>query len=119
MQTIGVIETKLLISFDLISPLSGRIKKINTEAVDRPYIISKNPEETWFVEIEPTHLKEEAKLLFTPDQYRKICEKCDGITASSNEYIFDKLTHKWYVSPSKLLIKKCACVRPMIKGEKN
>ena len=72
MQPFGVAET-MMTTFDLVSPVSGRIKKVNTAAkvLDEDYILNNNPEETWIVEIEPTHLEEETGLLLTIDQYKK------------------------------------------------
>ncbi len=72
MQPFGVAET-MMTTFDLVSPVSGRIKKVNTAAkvLDEDYILNTNPEETWIVEIEPTHLEEETGLLLTIEQYKK------------------------------------------------
>ncbi len=78
-EPFGVVETKTVISFDLVSPFSGRIKKVNRDTLDRPYIINENPEETWIVEIEPTNLGEETPLLLTLDKYRKKCEQCGSL----------------------------------------
>ncbi|WP_455367621.1 glycine cleavage system protein H [[Eubacterium] cellulosolvens] len=105
MKTFGSVNTKSRVTFNLILPLSGKIKKVNTQVIDNPYLLNKNPEETWIVKIEPTYLEEESNLLLNLDQYKEICKRCDGISASSFKHFFDELTSEWHVHSSKLFIK--------------
>ena len=74
MEPFGIVETFRSV-IDLFSPVSGRIKSVNSRVIKEPYILNENPEETWIVEIEPSNLEEEARLLLTPDLYDKICKK--------------------------------------------
>ena len=77
MEPFGIVET-LWSVIDLFSPVSGRIKGVNSRVIKELYILNENPEETWIVEIEPSNLEEEARLLLTPDLYDKICKERDG-----------------------------------------
>ena len=77
MEPFGIVET-LWSVIDLFSPVSGGIKSVNSRVIKEPYILNENPEETWIVEIEPSNLEEEARLLLTPDLYDKICKERDG-----------------------------------------
>ena len=79
MQPFGVAET-MMTTLDLVSPVSGRIKQVNAAAkvLDEDSPSNNNPEETWIIEVEPTHLEEETELLLTPHQYQKTCKRCKG-----------------------------------------
>jgi len=66
MEPFGIVET-FWSAIDLFSPVSDRIKSVNSRAIKEPYILNENSEETWIVEIEHSNLEEEARLLLTPD----------------------------------------------------
>ena len=73
MEPFGVAKTKR-ISFELASPVSGRIKRVNEEVLNNPSILSRNPGEKWIVEIEPSNLEADVQRLLTPHQYREFCK---------------------------------------------
>jgi glycine cleavage system H protein len=73
MEPFGIVKTKK-ITFELSSPISGKIKKVNEEVLANPAILNKNSEEVWIVEIEPVNLEEEVQNLLTPNQYAECSE---------------------------------------------
>lgn len=73
MEPFGVVKTKK-ISFELASPVSGKIKRVNEGVLNNPSILNGNPEGEWIVEIEPSNLEEDVQRLLTPNQYRELCE---------------------------------------------
>lgn len=73
MEPFGVAKTKR-ISFELASPISGRIKRVNEEVLSNPSLLDRNPEEKWIVEIEPSNLEADIQHLLTPHQYRGLCK---------------------------------------------
>jgi glycine cleavage system H protein len=72
-EPLGVVETWMFM-FDLYSPVSGKILKINKLLQDEPFIVSKDPYETgWIAEIKPNNLvtlEEELKDLIRLPQYK-------------------------------------------------
>jgi glycine cleavage system H protein len=69
----GIVETWMFM-FDLYSPVSGKIIKINKVLQDEPSIINKDPYEiTWIAEIKPNNivtLEEELRDLMRKAQYK-------------------------------------------------
>jgi len=72
-EPFGVVETWMFM-FDLYSPVSGKIIKINNVLQDEPFIINKDPYEiTWIAEIKPDNLitlEEELRDLMKLHQYK-------------------------------------------------
>ncbi|MEM2939737.1 MAG: hypothetical protein QXU95_05660 [Candidatus Bathyarchaeia archaeon] len=72
METLGTVKTRGL-AFELISPVSGRIRKVNGEALNNFSTLNDSPEKEWIAEVEPTNLEEDIQYLFTPQQYEEFC----------------------------------------------
>jgi len=72
-EPFGVVETWMFM-FDLYSPVSGKIIKINKILLDESFIINKDPYELlWIAEIKPDNLitlEEELRGLMRPHQYK-------------------------------------------------
>ena len=72
-ESFGVVETWMFM-FDLYSPISGRIIRINKALQDEPYIINEDPYEAgWIVEIKPNNLitlEEELRHLMKQQEYK-------------------------------------------------
>jgi glycine cleavage system H protein len=72
-EPFGVVETWMFM-FDLHSPVSGKIIKINKGLLDEPSIINRDPYEiVWIAEVEPNNLitlQEELRGLMKMDQYK-------------------------------------------------
>jgi len=72
-EPFGVVETWMFM-FDLYSPVSGKIARINKVLQDEPFIINKDPcEITWIAEIKPNNLitlQEELRDLMRLSQYK-------------------------------------------------
>lgn len=72
-EPFGVVETWMFM-FDLYSPISGTIVKVNKDLQDDPSIIHDDPYEiAWIAEIEPANmitLEEELRGLMRPHQYK-------------------------------------------------
>lgn len=72
-EPFGHVETWMF-TFDLYSPVSGKIIKINEALQEKPFIISKDPYEAgWIAEIKPNNLitlEEELRDLMRLHQYR-------------------------------------------------
>ena len=72
-EPFGVVETWMFM-FDLYSPVSGKIAKINKVLLDEPFIINKDPYEiAWIAEIKPNNLitlEEELRDLMGIAQYK-------------------------------------------------
>jgi len=71
-EPFGVVETSMFM-FDLYSPVSGKIIKINKLLQNEPFIINKDPyKAVWIAEIKPNNLitlEEELRDLMKPHQY--------------------------------------------------
>jgi len=60
-ESFGTLESVKAVS-DLISPISGTIKEVNTNVADNPEILNKDPYgEGWLIVVEPTDLENELK----------------------------------------------------------
>ena len=72
-EPFGVVETWMFM-FDLYSPVSGKIIKINEDLQDDPFIINDNPYEiAWIAEIKPNNLitlEEDLRDLMKLHQYK-------------------------------------------------
>lgn len=73
-EPFGVVETWMFM-FDLYSPVSGEITKINKHLQNEPNMINKNPQEIiWIVEIKPNNiitLEEELRDLMGIAHYKR------------------------------------------------
>jgi len=80
-EPLGVVETWMFM-FDLHSPVSGRIAKINGVLRDEPFIISRDPYKAgWIAEIKPNNsitAEEELRDLMKPHQYEVWSLKLGG-----------------------------------------
>jgi glycine cleavage system H protein len=80
-EPLGVVETWMFM-FDLQSPVSGRIAKINRVLQDEPLIISRDPYNAgWIAEIKPNNsitVEEELRDLMKPHQYQVWSLKLGG-----------------------------------------
>ncbi|MEM2263490.1 MAG: glycine cleavage system protein GcvH [Candidatus Bathyarchaeia archaeon] len=81
MEPFGVAETWMFM-FDLYSPVSGKIVKVNEKLKDKPYLINEDPYgEGWIIEIKPKNsltLEEELKSLLSSREYNKWVSKLEG-----------------------------------------
>jgi len=72
-EAFGVVETWMFM-FDLYSPVSGKIVRINRALQDEPFLINKDPYELlWIAEIKPNNvitLEEELRDLMRLHQYK-------------------------------------------------
>lgn len=77
----GVVETWMF-KFDLYSPVTGKIIKINKTVQEQPSVINRDPYETgWIAEIKPDNvisLEEELRDLMKPPQYKTWISKMLG-----------------------------------------
>jgi glycine cleavage system H protein len=81
MEPFGVAETWMFM-FDLYSPVSGKIVKVNEQLRDKPYLVNEDPYgEGWIIEIKPKNsltLEEELKSLLGSREYNKWVSKLEG-----------------------------------------
>ncbi len=69
LKTFGTIESIKAVS-ELYSPLSGTVRKVNSELLTRPELVNQSPYgEGWIVEIDASNLAAEKLALLTADQY--------------------------------------------------
>ena len=74
MASFGTIESIKAVS-ELYSPLSGIVTKINTELSNHPEFVNKSPyEEGWIMEIKPSKVDEEKKLLLDSKKYQELLD---------------------------------------------
>lgn len=80
-ESFGVVETWMFM-FDLYSPVSGKIAKVNEKLKDEPEIINEDTYgEGWIVEIKPNNsltLERELKDLLSMRRYNKWVSKLEG-----------------------------------------
>jgi glycine cleavage system H protein len=80
-EPLGVVETWMFM-FDLHSPVSGKIAKINRVVQDEPFIVSRDPYKAgWIAEIKPSNsitVEEELRDLMKPYQYEVWSLKLGG-----------------------------------------
>jgi glycine cleavage system H protein len=81
METFGVVETWMFM-FDLYSPVSGKLVKINEDIKNSPHLINEDPyNEGWIIEVKPKNsltLEQELKDMFSSRQYHKWVNKLEG-----------------------------------------
>jgi len=81
MEPFGVAETWMLL-FDLCSPISGKIVKINENLREKPAVVNEDPYgQGWIVEIKPNNsltLKQELDSLLGAREYGKWVDKLEG-----------------------------------------
>ncbi len=81
MEPFGVAETYMLL-FDLCSPISGKIIKINENLREKPAIVNEDPsEQGWIVEIKPYNsltAKQELDSLLVAREYSELVDKLEG-----------------------------------------
>ena len=81
MEPFGVIETWMFM-FDLYTPVSGKIVKVNEALKDDPHLINEDPYgEGWIVEIKPKNsltLEKELSELLSARQYNRWVSKLEG-----------------------------------------
>ncbi len=81
MEPFGVAETWMF-SLDLISPVSGRIAKVNVNLKNAPHIINEDPySQGWIIEIKPNNsvvLEQELKSLLSAREYSEMLNKLEG-----------------------------------------
>jgi glycine cleavage system H protein len=80
MEPFGVAETWMLL-FDLYSPISGQIAKINDKLGEKPTMVNEDPYgRGWIVEIRPNNsltLKQELDGLMGPREYNRWVDKLE------------------------------------------
>ena len=80
MEPFGVAETWMVL-FDLYSPVSGRIVKINEKLKEKPVIVNEDPYgQGWIAEIKPNNsltLKQELDSLMGAREYNKWVDKLE------------------------------------------
>lgn len=81
MDPFGVAETWMLL-FDLYSPVSGRIAKVNEKLKEKPVLVNEDPYgQGWIAEIKPNNsltLKQELDSLMGSREYSKWVDKLEG-----------------------------------------
>ncbi len=81
MEPFGMAETWMFM-FDLYSPISGKIVKINDELKEKPNLINEDPyDKGWMAEIKPKNslvLEQELQALLSARQYGKLVSKLQG-----------------------------------------
>ena len=70
-ESFGDVESVKAVS-DLISPVNGRIVKINEELFDSPELINENALEAWLIEVEDYTLDD---TLMTLEEYNEFVEE--------------------------------------------
>lgn len=60
---------------DVYSPLSGVVVEVNQKLAEDPGLVNRDPYgKGWLFKLKPERLKEEAKLLLKPEEYRRLIE---------------------------------------------
>jgi glycine cleavage system H protein len=68
-EEIATIESTKSVSY-LISPVSGKVLKVNAALKDKPDLLNSSPyEDGWLLEVELTNFKEDKELLMTCEEY--------------------------------------------------
>jgi glycine cleavage system H protein len=69
LSAFGTIESIKAVS-ELYSPLSGTVRRVNSELQTRPELVNQSPYgDGWIVEIDASDLEQEKLALLTPGQY--------------------------------------------------
>lgn len=69
-QTAGTIESVKAVS-ELYSPASGKVVAVNTDLVNKPELVNKDPHSTWLYDIELNNLADIENLL-NNDEYAEL-----------------------------------------------
>jgi len=77
-EPFGVVETWWF-TYDLYSPLNGRIVSVNKKVIDDPFILNADPYQ-WIVEVqpEPTEVHSWTYGLLSLGEYKKLVTKLEG-----------------------------------------
>ena len=77
-EPFGVVETWWF-TYDLYSPLNGKIVSVNKKVIDDPFILNADPYQ-WIVEVEPTHTEVDSWMngLLSLGEYKKVVTKLEG-----------------------------------------
>jgi len=77
-EPFGVVETWWF-TYDLYSPLNGKIVSVNKAVIDDPFILNVDPYQ-WIVEVEPTHTEVNSWMngLLSLGEYKKLVTKLEG-----------------------------------------
>ena len=71
----GVVESPKA-TFEVVSPVGGRVIAVNAEAVDRPELINSSPyEDGWIVELELADFESDRELLLDGSRYMELLRK--------------------------------------------
>lgn len=70
-EAFGDVESVKSVS-ELLSPVAGTVKAVNSEVEDKPGLVNDEPFETWLIELENVEVTEE---LMDEATYRAFCEK--------------------------------------------
>ena len=76
-ESFGTLESVKAVS-DLISPMSGTVKEVNSEITDNPELLNKDPYgKGWLMVIEPRSLESELKILMDLNAAKEWLEKLE------------------------------------------
>lgn len=76
-ESLGTLESVKAVS-DLISPISGTVKEVNSEVSDNPELLNKDPYgKGWIMVIEPQSLESELKTLMDLNAAKEWLEKLE------------------------------------------
>ncbi|NIO36133.1 hypothetical protein GTO27_00340 [Candidatus Bathyarchaeota archaeon] len=77
-EPFGVVETWWF-TYDLYSPLNGKIISTNKRVIDDPFILNTDPYQ-WVVEVQPTSTEADSWMngLLDAEEYRKLVTKLEG-----------------------------------------
>jgi glycine cleavage system H protein len=70
-ERIADVESVKAVS-DVVSPLSGVVKAVNSDAADKPELVNSDPYGTWLVEV--SDISDHVELL-SAEEYEVFCEK--------------------------------------------
>ncbi|KAL0487715.1 glycine cleavage system H protein [Acrasis kona] len=74
-ETIAEVESVKSVS-EIYSPISGTVKKVNTQLKDTPSLLNESAEDKgWIIEMEAEDLDSESKELLDSDAYKKYSEE--------------------------------------------
>lgn len=75
MQSFGSVESVKAVS-DVICPISGTVKAVNSDVIDNPSMINKDPYDAgWLISIKPTDLEKELNNLLSADTYKALLKE--------------------------------------------
>lgn len=77
-EPFGVVETWWF-TYDLYSPLNGKIVSVNKKIIDDPFLLNVDPYQ-WIVEVEPTHTEANSWMngLLSSGEYKFLVTKLEG-----------------------------------------